>query len=183
VHTTADGECEHRLVVDDGALFLVEEDPEEGYDVKARLLPCERSDRFRGPDGRRGTRSRYKVPCPAGDFEYERVWEPAGTRYTPDSVKKDRAPEDRIGWQLRPLNRADDLVEWYNHDVPMHQITRRRFSDIFSRRNDAEAYNQWYQCSLPHHGRAASESIAMQELDFLLAGLLNNSITWHNHKR
>jgi hypothetical protein len=93
--------------------------------VKSRLLPCDRSDRVQRADGLWGTRNTYTVPCVAGDFTYERDWEPT----------------------------------------------------------DAESYNQWYQQSLPHHGRAASESVIGQEYHFLFAALLNNSITWHSHKR
>jgi hypothetical protein len=50
---------------------------------------------------------------------------------------------------------------------------------VTGRRNDAESYNQWFQTSLPHHGRAATLNVAAQGLDFLLAGLVNNSNTWH----
>jgi hypothetical protein len=183
VHTTAAGRCAHPLVADDGALFLVEDDPEDGIQVKSRLLPCIRSDRFQRPDGRWATRNQYTVPCAAGYFTYERLWQPTGARFHPDSEKTDRAPEDRVGWRLRPLSRPDDLVEWYNDGIAIHRLSRRKFSDHFGRRNDAESYNQWYQQSLPHHGRAASLSMIGQEYDFLFAGLVNNSITWHNHKR
>ncbi|WP_277454096.1 hypothetical protein [Janibacter sp. DB-40] len=176
--------CEHPLAVDDGALFLVEVDEEEGDVVKSALLPCQSSTRVRETTGRWGTRNHYTIPCADGAFTYERTWQPRGTRFTADSTETDRAPKDHVGWQLRPLNRADDVEKWINHDVDMSAIEAcdKRFSRSFSRRNDAEAYNAWYRERLPRKGRAASLSTAGQELDFLLAGVLNNSITWRNHK-
>ena len=183
-HTVHGFVCEHPLVVDDGALFLVEEDVEEGRQVKSSLVPCQSSIRVRGTDGRWGTRNSYTIPCADGDFTYERTWQPSGKRFTAESTEKDRAPKDSVGWQLRPLNRADDIEKWFNDGIDMRAISAsdRRFSQCFSRRNDAEAYNAWYQQRLPQHGRAASLSTAGQELDFLLGGLLNNSITWRNYK-
>lgn len=174
--------CQHPLVLDDGALFMVEQHPEEGYLVKSRLLSCKSSTRYRRPDGRWGTRNSYDVPCPRGDFRYTRTWEPCGTRYTADSSEKNRAPKDSVGWQLRPLNRADDIEEYFNDGVDIHEITRKRFTESFSRRNDAESYNNWVKNKLTNK-RATSDVIACQELDFLLAALLNNCLTWRNDKR
>lgn len=181
-HDTDHGPCGHRIVVDDGALFLVEDHPEENYQVKTRLLTCRASTPIERPDGRWGTHNTYTVPCSAGDFTYERTWHPEGIRYTAETPreKKDRLPPtDRVGWRLRPLSRADDIVEWFNNDTPMREITHRKFSDHFSRRTDAESYNEWYQNTLPHHGRASTCDISGQELDFLCGAILNNSITWH----
>lgn len=181
-HVVHGQQCQHRLVVDDGALFMVEDHPEEGYPIKSWLLSCKSSTRYRRADGRWGTRNSYDVPCPHGDFRYTRTWEPCGTRYTADSHEKNRAPKDAVGWQLRPLNRADDIEEFLNHGVEMHKVTRKRFSESFGRRNDAESYNKWFKNGLPN-GRASSDVIASQELDFLLAALLNNSLTWRNYTR
>lgn len=181
-HVVDEQDCQHRLIVDDGALFMVEDHPEEGYPVKSWLLSCKSSTRYRRPDGRWGTRNSYNVPCRHGDFRYTRTWEPCGTRYTADSHEKNRAPKDTVGWQLRPLNRADDIEEFINHGVDTHKITRKRFSESFGRRNDAESYNRWVKNGLPN-ARASSDVIACQELDFLLAAVLNNSLTWRNHTR
>lgn len=184
-HNTPHGECIHRLAVDDGGLFEVEDHP-DGYTVKTRVLRCRRSTPYQRGDGRWGTRSEYTIPCSFGDVDYVRTWQPDGIRYTPDSPEKDRAPEDGIGWRLRPLSRADDITAWYNADPGDHVnhfTAPRPFSDVYSRRNDAESYNEWYQQSLPHHGRAASLDPLAQELDFLLGALLNNTITWHNRPR
>lgn len=183
VHTTDRGECRHPLVVDDGALLLVEDHEEETYRVKTRLLTCESSTPLKRSDGRWGTRNSYTVPCEAGDFTYERKWLPEGIRYTAETprTKKERpAPADGIGWRLRPLNRADDFVELLNEGTPVQENTHRRFSEHFSRRNDSESYNNWYKNTLPIHGRASTCDIAGQELDFMCGAILNNSLTWHN---
>lgn len=174
--------CQHPLVVDDGALFLVQQHPEEDYPVKTWLLSCKSSTRYRRPDGRWGTHNSYDVPCPHGQFHYSRTWEPSGIRYTADSLEKNRAPKDSVGWQLRPLNRADDIEEFYNERVDLHQLTRKRFSNSFNRRNDAESLNNWVKTRMVNR-RATSDVIACQELDFLLAALLNNSLTWRNRPR
>ena len=76
----------------------------------------------------------------------------------PDQPKPTRV--DPAGSELRPLSRADET-----------------FKDAFSRRNDAESYNAWYKRTLPIHGRAASLTLEGQELDFLTAAILNNSVT------
>lgn len=185
VHDGPDGPCVHRLAVDDGGLYEVEDHPEEdGQAVKTRVLRCHTSTPYRRPDGKWGTNNRYTIDCPHGDIEYERTWKPTGMRYSPATDKNDRrAPEDAVGWRLRPLSRADDIATWYNDAERSgrdHFAGARPFSDVYSRRNDAESYNEWYQRSLPHHGRAASLNPAAQELDFLLGALLNNTITWAN---
>lgn len=181
VHDTDDGPCVHELVVDDGGLFLVEQHPEESYRVKTWFISCIRSTPFERPDGLWGTRNEYMIPCASGDFAYVRDWLPDGVRFTPADTEKEKASTDRVGWRLRPLCRADDIADWYNGSGSF-ETGRRRFSERFSRRNDAESFNQWYEAGLLHHGRAATLSQRSQELDFLLAALLNNSITWRRHR-
>ncbi|GAA4722350.1 hypothetical protein GCM10025782_20380 [Pedococcus ginsenosidimutans] len=166
-HPTGRGTCEHELVVDDGALFTLDYHPLDGYPVKVSHVPCVTSTPYQRPDGRWGAYRTFEVPCSEGDFTFQRDWEPDGTRYHPDSKDGDRSPSDRIGLALRPLSRSDG----------------HRFSDFFSRRNDAESFNNWFQNTLPHYGRATSQHLAGQELDFLTAALVNNSITWSNRQR
>ena len=185
VHQLAEGDCTHRVALDDGGLFEVTEDPDnETKLVKVRLLRCHKSTPYQRSNGKWGVLNRYTIPCSGGDFEHERTWEPVGTRHTPDSGD-DRAPTDPIGWRLRPLSRADDIAAWYNAEEPGrddHWTSARPFSAIFSRRNDAESFNEFYQQSLPHHGRANCLDTAGQELDFLLGALLGNTITWANRR-
>jgi hypothetical protein len=152
------------------------------------VLRCSSNTPFPRADGKWGTRSSYRITCPHGDTEFLHTWEPVGTRHTPGGGSKNRAPLDPVGWRLRPLSRADDLAAWYN--APTGTVDHfndedgaRPFSDIYSRRNDSESYNEWFQQSLQHHGRAMSLQRAAQELDFLLAAVLNNSITWANRRR
>lgn len=189
VHDTPAGPCTHRIAVDDGALFLIADDIYGGtLPVKIRALSCRESRRRRGADGKWSVTHSYTVPCSHGPFEHTRTWTPTGTRFTPDSAETDRSPQDKIGWRLRPLNRADDVLPFYNEGVPLKELRRRGhkgpFSQLHGRRNDAESYNHWYQSSLHNQGRAASQSVAAQELDFVLGALLNNSRTWaHHHAR
>ena len=44
--------------------------------------------------------------------------------------------------------------------------------------NHAESFNNWYQRTLPHFGRAASYTVAGQQLDLLAAACLRNAITF-----
>jgi hypothetical protein len=186
VHTGPDGECVHRIAVDDGGLFEVEEHPDNDDQLrKVRVLRCADSTPFKSDDDRWGTRNRYPISCVNGDTEYLHTWTPDGVRHTPDSDIKDRAPKDPVGWRLRPLSRADDIAAWYNatEGTVDHFDAPRPFSDVYSRRNDSESFNEWYQQSLPHHGRAASLNMAAQEIDFLAGALLNNCLTWVNRRR
>ncbi|WP_210503024.1 hypothetical protein [Nocardioides xinjiangensis] len=186
VHQGTDGECVHRIAVDDGGLFEVEEHPDNDDQLrKVRVLRCASSTPFKSDDDRWGTRNRYPIACIHGDTEYLHTWTPVGVRHKPDSNPKNRAPKDPVGWRLRPLSRADDIAAWYNapQGTTDHFETPRPFSDIYSRRNDSESFNEWYQQSLPHHGRAASLLMAAQEIDFLAGALLNNCITWANRRR
>jgi hypothetical protein len=186
-HDGADGTCVHRLAVDDGGLYEVDPEPDEdGRTVKLRVLRCHTSTPYQGDNGKWATRNHYTIECPNGDLEYTYTWQPTGARHTPATDQKARAPKDPVGWRLRPLSRADDLAAWYNHPQrgrANHFDSARPFSDVYGRRNDTESYNEWYQQSLPHHGRAASLDPASQELDFLLGALLNNTITWANRRR
>lgn len=199
-HDVTQGTCTHRIALDDGGLFEVDEHPEDDNRlIKLRVLRCSISTPFQRPDGRWGTQSTYPITCPHGDIEYIHIWEPVGTRHQPTSDPANRAPKDPIGWRLRPLSRPDDTAAWYNaHKYPAQnnrhdtdrdadgtaerEVFPQPFSDVYSRRNDAESHNQWYQQSLPHHGRATSLDPAAQELDFLLAALLQNSNTWANRR-
>jgi hypothetical protein len=187
-HHTLDGTCSRDIALDDGSLFLVEPDPEEGHWVKTALLECDNATRSRGTDGSWVRTSRYRVPCPHGEFEHTHKWTPSDPRRQPPAKIGERTtppPKDPIGWRLRPLSRPDDLRDWYNDGIPMHEIEpeKRHFTRASSRRNDSESYNSWFQASLPHRGRAASLTRRGQELDFLLAAVLNNSMTWANHNR
>lgn len=180
VHEVNGQRCEHELAIDDGGLFLTDNDPDTGSPVKTAFLRCSSNTRHL-VNGTWQTTSTYRIPCVGGDFDYTRVWAPNGTRYTDASQTK--APTDPIGWRLRPLSRADDVEAYYNEGVDMRDITVKRFSQRFSRRNDAESYNEWFQSSLPHHGRASTDVVPAQELDFLLAAVLNNSRTLANDRR
>ncbi len=184
-HVTDEGWCSHRIAVDDGALFTIGDDPAGGPDlVKLDLVTCDQSTRTRGPDSRWRVKHWYTIPCVDGDFTYERDWNPTGKRHHPTSPKTGRAPVDTIGWRLRPLSRADDVTQFYNGKIPLKWLRTSNhvgpFSQLYNRRNDAESYNNWYQRTHFNRGRASSQTIPGQELDFLLAGLLNNSKTWTN---
>lgn len=159
-HDTLLGPCRHDLVVDDGALYLVGRHPEEDYLVKTQHLPCVSSRPLQRPDGRWSRVDHYEIPCGSEAFTYVRRWDPDGTRYTPDQPKSGRSA-DPVGPELRPINRKDEA-----------------FRADYSRRNDAESFNNWFQNTLTHYGRAASEGLAGQELDFLAAAISNNSTTW-----
>ncbi len=161
-HNTPDGSCDHELVVDDAALFAVGNHPRDDYDVKLAHIPCASSRGSRRADGLWRRVSTYVIPCVQGDFLYTRTWEPNGTFHGPDSPKASRTPSDRAEADLRPLSRAD----------------KDRFDDVFSRRNDSESYNEWFQKTLPHHGRVGTETLPAQQLDFLSAAVLNNALTW-----
>ncbi len=175
-HHSPDGPCRHSVVMDDGSLFLVATDPELGHRTKTWLLECDTATRHRRPDGGWTRRCTYTVPCVYGDFTYEHEWEASEPRRQPGH---DRDLADPVGWRLRPLGRADDLVDWYNHGADADEITpeQRRFTRAYSVRNDAESYNQWFQQSLLHHGRAANETLPGQELDWLCGAILNNILT------
>lgn len=184
-HATPTGDCVHRLALDDGGLFEIADHAENATPIKMRVLQCRRSVPVQRPDGRWATENHYTIPCDHGDVDYVRRWEPEAVRYTPESTEKDRASKDPVGWRLRPLSRADDIAAWYNTDRDTwvdHRTSPQPFNDIFGRRNDSESFNQWYQRSLPHHGRAASLSQHAQDLDFLLGALLSNCNTWQNRR-
>ncbi|MGH1561452.1 hypothetical protein [Mumia sp. DW29H23] len=170
--------CRHRLAIDDGALFELGEDEHDGNLVKQRLLACRSSVPFQRPDGTWGRRSTWTIECEKGPFDYEHEWKPPPDRHKADRPSRTVA-RDR---DLRPLSRSDDLAAWYDgqakslYDLP--PTDQRRFTSVFSRRNDAESFNNWYQDRLPHKSRAASLDPNNQALDFLAAAVLNNSNTW-----
>lgn len=162
-HDGPAGPCTHRLYVDDGALHTVEADPDLGCLVKVATATCVSSTPRRLSNRSWGATDVWSMPCPNGDFEITTEWEPQPNRYTPDTPAADRkTPENRALNDLRPVSRAQ----------------AQQFADIANHRNQAESYNQWYERSLPHHGRAASLSADGQALDFLAAASLRNAITW-----
>lgn len=162
-HSTSTGSCEHHLMVDDGALHVVETHPEEGHLVKTATARCTSSTAARGGDGRWTSTGTWRIPCDDGDFDYTRTWRPTGRRWTADVQKPANATgQDRIGEELRPVGRGDGT----------------QFHKLFDRRNDAEAYNAWVKDRVPHHGRATSLTLEGQKLDFLFAAVVNNSNAW-----
>jgi len=163
-HLTDTGVCRHELVIDDGSLYTVGTHPIEEYPVKEDHLPCQSSTAFQTASGRWGRRNEYVVPCEHGPVAYTHVWEPRAERGAPDTPSPERV--DPAGSELRPLARRDP-----------------EFTPFCGRRSDAESYNAWYKGTLPIHGRAASESLRAQELDFLAAAVLNNSNTMSRRSR
>jgi len=156
-----DGGCTHDLWVDDGALHTVEMDPILGCLVKTATATCLSSTPHK--NGRRwATTETWSIACPRGDFEITTTWEPHGTRYTPDDLRKKPA--------LSPLN---DLR-------PISRSQAQDFANIANHRNQAESFNQWFKTRLPQPGRAASLTIEAQVLDYLGAACLRNALTWAN---
>lgn len=182
-HTTPAGRaCVHRLVIDDGSLYLVGSDPELDYAVKEQHLPCVRSTRSQSAEETWQRTNTYLIPCEHGDLTYSHTWSPTAHRAYPEPKSANPESADPIsqadatgafssgakavnpapdiaGRELRPLARAD-----------------KRFKASF-RRNDSEAYNAWVKRSMPIPGRAASVTLAGQEFDFLASGIVNNSLT------
>lgn len=162
-HETATGTCKHRLYVDDGSLHTVETDPDRGCLVKVATAICISSTPRQRADGTWGSTDRYNMPCDNGDFQITIEWNPQKNRYTPDTPQEDRkAPKNMALTDLRPVSRAQ----------------AQEFANIANHRNQSESFNQWYERSLPHHGRAASLSADGQALDLLAAACLRNAITW-----
>ncbi len=181
VHDTAAGPCRHDLVVDDGGLFVAAPHPDEPIMVKTQHLRCDSSIPVQRSNGRWGTETTWTIPCQHGAFTYRRTWTPDGVRHRPRAVgeKIDTTVSDPIGWKLRPLSRCDDVTHWYN-DGARDRGHDLAFSRIYGVRNDAESYNQWFQSNLFHKGRAATLDPRSQELDWLLAAVVNNVRTWNN---
>lgn len=162
-HITPDGPCTHRLYVDDGALHSVALDPDLGCLVKVATATCVSSTPRRRAAGTWGSTDVWSMPCPHGDFEITIAWDPQKNRYTPDTPKDQRKPPKNMALNdLRPISRSQ----------------AQDFANIANQRNQSESFNQWYERSLPHHGRAASLSADGQALDLLGAACLRNAITW-----
>ncbi|MFI2754179.1 hypothetical protein ACGIF2_15755 [Cellulomonas sp. P22] len=156
---TVDGErCAHRLVVDDGALYVAEEDIEREHLVKTAMPVCTEATAHldRGTWNRRTT---WQIPCERGAFAHELTWRPAGTFHPKRTTG--RTPRVDPLAELRPLARAHE-----------------GYGEVFGRRNDSESYNQWFQAGLRHPGVAMSLSLGGQRLDFLMGAVLNNAITY-----
>jgi hypothetical protein len=164
-HDDAHGRtCSHDLVMDDGALFVLEIDELNETPVKGPYLRCDSVHAIGNTAGSYGREMTYQVPCGRGTFTYTSTWHPQNRRFHRDDAEKDRAPADAIGWRLRP--------------VP--QFDQEPFLAGQTARNISESHNAWFKRSLPGKSRkrAASITRAGQELDFLLAGVVNNSNTW-----
>lgn len=164
-HVTRGGQvCTHDLVMDDGALFVCEFDVVNEAVVKGAYLRCTTARAVLAPGGTFGREMTYQVPCEHGSFTYTNLWHPQARRFHRSDKEGDRAPVDPIGWRLRP--------------VP--QVDRERYGAVETPRNASESFNAWFKRSLPGKSRtrAASITAAGQELDFLLAALVNNSNTW-----
>lgn len=163
VHTIDGEACTHRLVVDDGALYVVQDDLEREHLMKASMPSCLAATAIR--DAQRNTwtrRTTWLIPCEYGDFEQSLTWRPVGAFRPPTS---ERTRVDPLA-ELRPTARAHD-----------------GFSDVYGRRNDSESYNQWFQSTLRHHGVAMSLTLNGQRLDFLMGAVLNNAITYSRELR
>lgn len=168
-HDDAHGKrCEHDLVMDDGALYTVEYDDLSEQLVKTRHLSCSSSTPQRTRAGAWRRVSTYPVPCGDGDFTFEVTWDPEPTRYRRDSAESNRSPKDPIASRLHPVTRRDE-----------------KFSFVSRARNDVEGYNSWFKGTLPGQSRTRGSSITLegQMLDFLLAAVVENSITWAAHTR
>lgn len=165
MHDTPTGPCIHRLAVDDGALYTIDDDPEHGWPIKTGHATCISSTRS-GARGRITVTNIWNVPCPAGDFEHTTVWKPSSARYAAKSSGDGHFDMAVVMRELRPLSRADGT----------------RFHDVFGRRNDSESYNNWAKRTLSYKGRAASLRPERQDLDFLAVAILNNSTTWQNSR-
>jgi hypothetical protein len=161
-HLVSDGVCEHSLVVDDGALFVVEDDELGEHQVKVSMPRCVSATASRRGQRRPWTRdTTWLIACPNGDFEHTISWHPEGTFRPPGA--KDRRAVHPVA-DLRPMARAHE-----------------GFGKVYGRRNDAESYNQWVQSTHRHHGIAMSLTLEGQRLDFLMAAVLNNALTWDRH--
>ncbi|MCR6491436.1 hypothetical protein [Cellulomonas sp. P24] len=156
--------CSHDLVMDDGALFVCAFDAVNDAVVKGAYLRCTSARAVRAPGGTFGREMTYQVPCEHGPFTYTNLWHPQDRRFHRTDKESDRAPADTLGWRLRPVPRID----------------RERYGAVETARNTSESYNAWFKRSLPGKARARAASItaAGQELDFLLAAVVNNSNTW-----
>ena len=161
---THDRRCSHDLVMDDGALFVLELDEFDDAPVKGAYLRCDSVRATGNTAGTYGREMTYQVPCGEGTFTYTSTWQPQNRRFHRDDPTKDRAPADPVGWRLRP--------------VP--QFDQEPFVAVQTARNISESYNAWFKRSLPGKSRerAASITRAGQELDFFLGGVVNNSNTW-----
>jgi hypothetical protein len=160
-HDTDEGACAHELYVDDAALHTVEYDVTLGSLVKTGTATCTDSQGRRRAGGIWGATDTWSIPCERGAFEITTHWDPSRTRYT-RGTDEPRVIANRALNELRPVSRSD----------------RQKFADSGNFRNSAESYNQWYQKTLPHKGRAASLSIDAQLLDYLGAACLRNALTW-----
>ena len=163
-HTAGDGTaCDHDLAIDDGALFVVDVDERLGAMVKTARIDCRGARRERHDDRYCLVRS-YTIPCPHGDFEWTRHWQPDPARYSPDHQRPSDIPYDKVGRLLRTVPRA----------------RAERFAPATRLRNYSEAFNNWFESLLPRFGRATSLTLAGQELDVLLAAVAMNAFTWAN---
>ncbi|MGO4604518.1 hypothetical protein [Terrabacter sp. 2YAF2] len=189
-HTTATGVCEHRIVTDDGSLYLVGYDPELDIPVKEQHLPCLSSIRSQGAGEPWQRTSTYLIPCEHGDVTYTHTWAPTTHRSYPE--KKGAEPDqgttaagteeagETAGARKGPMrlrkkaaNPAPDVA---GRELRPLGRADARFTGFF-RRNDSEAFNAYVKRSMPIRGRAASVTLEGQEFDVLAAGMVNNSLT------
>lgn len=161
-HHAGDGtSCTHELVMDDGALFTATRTPEDSRTLwKQAYLRCTATRARRVPGGGWVRELDYAVPCPQGAFTYTSTWMPDRARHMPGFGTK--SPSDRLGWRLRPVPRREAEL----------------YGPVSTGRNTSESFNAWFKKTLPQQSRAAAITKTLQEVDFLMAGILWNSNTW-----
>lgn len=163
-HPNPDGtQCHHDLVIDDGALYTCEVDEFDQRLVRTDLLRCISAQPYRTAAGTWARASTYLVPCGDHLVPHTLRWEPENDYYGPGD-KRPKTCKDPAGWRLHPTPRAD--VD--------------KFKPILRDRNDAESTNAKHQRSLPalRRDRGISPYKARQDLDYLMACLLDNADTW-----
>lgn len=157
-HDVDGATCSHRLVVDDGALYVAERDVERTL-VKTAMPRCTAATSAQDTNGTWNQTTTWQIPCPSGEFAHQLTWHPTGMFRGPGT--KNLALRVNPLAELRPLARAHE-----------------GFGAVYGRRNDSESYNQWFQASLRHPGTAMSLSLTGQRLDFLMGAVLNNALTY-----
>lgn len=163
-HQNPDGTgCHHHLVIDDGALYTCEVDEFDQRLVKTGLLRCTSAQPYRTATGTWARASTYLIPCGDQLVPYTLRWQPEKDYYGPGDKRK-KTCKDPAGWRLHPIPRAD----------------KEKFKPIMRDRNDAESTNAKHQRSLPtlRRDRGISPFKARQDLDYLMACLLDNADTW-----
>ncbi|WP_089401927.1 hypothetical protein [Geodermatophilus saharensis] len=146
---------QERLILDDEALFLEDENGNKGD-----LCETLHSTRERTRTGAWARRTQWRIPCDCGDWVLEKLWAPADTGPTPEDELTDRS----LIAHIRPLPRAI-----------------AQFQPTHGRRSTSETENNVTKSGMAHYGRASHLHPNLQLLDHFSFGRVTNARTWQRH--